>query len=219
MAASRRRTRTPHSVHPTARRKAALQPPSDELSSDSGSDVDVDEVRRARTDFYGKTWEEQEMRSTAKLENEAATRPPPRTTRSSRVQDFRDGSEKAEKDHHETPLRRRRKKRRSSEGDDGNVYKSVYEDTKVHSTHRLDQDRTRAAAGKNRISSAPVPERVRILRTLGLETPQRSKSQSIRRAGSELRPRRNVKTGDAPAGEVQGKDANAPKTTLRRCVL
>ena len=163
------------------------------------------------------------MGNTAETTEEAATKREGRRRRA-RVEDHTSRSHRLEHDSQHDYHPRRRKKRRSSASDGNHAYESVFKNNGGLSAHRSDQKPPQSVVKELRTSSAPVPERVSILRTLGLERPQPSNSRQTRRASSEVPQTRVMKTRSAQTRRQENRavkpasDLKEPRSVPRRSV-
>ena len=180
------KTRAPPSALRSSKRRVAVRPP--ESSSGLKPDaLDLDEVRRSRTEYYGRAPEDISAESSMDEDVADSDRTKDRRRLSNRKGSRREGdSDEGDPEYSHNHHRRRRKKRRSSESQEGYVYKEAQEKDRVRTPRSSGGLLAVPSTKSYRTSSAPTPERVpRILRTLGLESPQRARSQRSVRSRSE----------------------------------
>lgn len=212
MAASQSRVWAPHSVYRSSRKKAAMPPPVPESSSESDT-IYVNEVRGARARVYSRTPEVRVMDSGFEMLEathtpEARQRGQRSNARSNPLSGVLNND--GEAPHHPHPHhRRRRKKRRSTESDEDFVYERVQRKPRAEASPWSGEKLLRPVATQPRTSSAPTPERVQILRTLGLETPKRSKSHRTRKSSLDYLVRTEVGGSESVSERQRGKDVES----------
>ena len=209
--------RAPQPVRRSSRTKRRVKAPEPDSNSES-DEVDIDQVRRARTDYYSTPSEEKKMRDDEEpIEDSCTYRRRREKERSG--ERFIQGDEEYESrnGHRHTSHRRKRKKRRFSEGDEGSIYKIT--EKGPHVQEQPGREPYRPTVTGHRTSSAPTPERMRILRKLGLETPQRSRSHKTYKPRSDLHSKRGTRSKIEVGHELREREqervSNAPLPKIR----
>ena len=166
-------------IHRSAVRPSTLKPkPSKTETSSSEEDtqeeqIDLDKIRLSRASYYSMVLEEREERSATPAESSKTRRTKSGHKKASERRtssSIKESKSKPRSSHH----RRRRRKSKEEDSSDDHVYKQA--GSRVSENAAGLRPRARSVALPERRANH-VPDRVRILRTLGLEPPQRTRSR------------------------------------------
>ena len=214
MTSLRPKARASQPDHPPARSRATPNDQESEGNSDSDS-VDMKDLHRVKRDLHNRPLlERRTMNGTLRdksphgqdRENHAHVRHSTSTLRAS--------SEQPHRHRH-----RRRRKRSSTESDEGHVYKTAVARESQNALSKPRHTSSRTVVTEQRRSSAP--ERTSVLKTLGLEPPQRTRSHRVTVSSSSTDARRRSRESEKESGHTQkdketAREPSSPKAGLRR---